>query len=256
LASALWGGITRKAQSFRGDVEAGAGAQYRQCRSGSARGSVVIAFVIARVVRDANRSKSPAGATGSAVAPRSARAVGSQPGMGAAAADEPADSADASAELEPADEDSEAVAGTAPVVGTGPCRFTVATRPARSTIKLDDQPVGTSPITIQATCDKHKLEAAHARYQNLTRWVTPAADKPQEVAINLSRPVHAVTVTSVPPGAELSIDGHRAGITPAVVQMTGFATVHLTFTKSGFRSLTKKVYSKLPQDSVSVKLMR
>ena len=68
--------------------------------------------------------------------------------------------------------------------------------------------------------------------------------------------IHLVTVTSFPPGAELSIDGHRAGTTPTVVQVMGFATVHLTFSKAGFQSVTKKVYSKLPQDRVFVKLVR
>jgi hypothetical protein len=63
-------------------------------------------------------------------------------------------------------------------------------------------------------------------------------------------------VSSFPPGAELSIDGHRAGTTPTVVQMTGFATVNLTFTKQGFQSVTKKIYSKLPLDKVFVKLMK
>ena len=116
--------------------------------------------------------------------------------------------------------------------------------------------MGPSPLTIAGTCDKHKVEAAHARYQSLTKWVTLASDKPQELDISLPRPSHAVTVTSFPSGAELSIDGHRAGTTPTVVQMMGFATVHLTFTKAGFRTVTTKVYSKLPQDRVFVKLVK
>jgi len=61
---------------------------------------------------------------------------------------------------------------------------------------------------------------------------------------------------SSPLGAELSIDGHRAGTTPTVVQMMGFAAVNLTFTKQGFQSVTRKVYSKLAQDRVFVKLPR
>jgi hypothetical protein len=60
----------------------------------------------------------------------------------------------------------------------------------------------------------------------------------------------------VPPGAELSIDGRRAGTTPTVVQVMGFASVNLTFSKPGFQSVTRRVYSKLAQDRVSVKLSR
>jgi hypothetical protein len=244
---------------------------------GSAVVAIAVAFLIARWARGAHPVE-PAVAGGAlAVAPRAAPAPGQRPGAkadasasavhdrrvtsaaasaGAAAAPErSAGEADALADPLPED-DGEAVSGGTPIVGSGPCRFTVATTPAGSMIRFDDQALGPSPLTIDGTCDKHKIEASHARYQNLTRWVTLAADKPQELDLSLPRPVHAVTVTSFPPGAELSIDGHRAGTTPAVVQMMGFATVHLTFTKPGFQSVTKKVYSKLPQDRVFVKLLR
>jgi hypothetical protein len=154
------------------------------------------------------------------------------------------------------DDEGEVIAGGPPVVGSGPCRFTVATTPAASIIRLDDQVMGPSPITIDSTCEKHKIDVSHARYQSTTRWVTLVAGKPQELGINLTRPTHAVTVTSSPSGAELSIEGRRAGTTPTVIQMMGFATVSLRFTKQGFQSVTKKVYSKLPQDRVFVKLSK
>jgi hypothetical protein len=177
-----------------------------------------------------------------------------EPASGAA---EPADSLQPEGEGEcEGEHEGEAASGGIPIVGSGPCRFTIATTPAGSSVRIDNQPMGPSPLTIDATCEKHKIEVSHARYRSLTRWVTLAADKPQQLDVSLPRPVHAVTVASSPPGAELSINGHRAGTTPTVVQMIGFATVNLTFTKPGFKSVTKKVYSKLPQDRVFVKLLR
>ena len=146
--------------------------------------------------------------------------------------------------------------GGVPIVGSGPCRLVIATTPAASIIRFDDQALGPSPLSIDATCEKHRVDISHARYQTVTRWVTLAADKPSELEVNLPRPIHAVTVTSFPPGAELSIDGRRAGTTPTIVQMMGFATVNLTFSKAGFQSVTKKVYSKAAQDRVFVKLMK
>ncbi len=252
--------------------------------SGAAAVAVVIAFVVARVVRGSIREDpaviaTSAGGATSRAAPAPAVRPGEPAGSGSHAsraaghdrkaivAVEPAGSADPAGATDPGsadppaepispDDDGEAASGGTPIVGSGPCRFSVATTPAGSTIRLDDQVMGPSPITIEGTCDKHKIDVSHARYQSVTRWVTPTADKPQQLDISLPRPVHAVTVTSVPPGAELSIDGHRAGTTPTVVQMMGFATVNLTFTKAGFQTVTKKVYSKLPQDRVSVKLLR
>jgi hypothetical protein len=216
---------------------------------GSAVIAIAVAFVIARWARGASAVEPAPVGSAQIVAPRTTPA----PAGSAAVLD---DDADTVSEPPPSEDDGEAVSGGTPIVGSGPCRFTVATTPAGSMIRFDDQALGPSPLTIDGSCDKHKVEASHARYQSLTRWVTLVADKPQQLDLSLPRPVHAVTVTSFPPGAELSIDGHRAGTTPAVVQVMGFASVHLTFTKPGFKSVTRRIYSKLPQDRVFVKLLR
>jgi hypothetical protein len=236
---------------------------------GSVAVAIVVAFVLARLARGVDRGKPAVVATNTVVVDHPTPGATTAPAVptapvapaGSRAAPAPAaldsdDSADPSEESPPPDDDGEARSGGTAAVGSGPCRLTVATTPAGSIIRFDDQEIGTSPITINGTCDKHKIDAGHVRYQSLTRWVTLSADKLQQLDLSLPRPIHAVTVTSFPPGAELSIDGHRAGTTPTVVQMMGFATVHLTFSKVGFRSVTKKVYSKLPQDRVFVKLIR
>src|SRR5262249_58713178 len=101
-----------------------------------------------------------AGARAGAVAPprtpqRSAppSAAGGDPdGASAGDTEPPAGAGDATS-----DEDGEAAAGGTPVVGSGPCRFTVATTPAGAVVRLDDQPMGPSPITIEGSCDKHKV---------------------------------------------------------------------------------------------------
>jgi hypothetical protein len=230
---------------------------------GTAAAAILVAIALARMVRgsghDAAATAQASYATPTSATTRSPSPVHVAPRAGSAApvSRDPKPLPPAPA-IEPlsAEEDGEVVAGGTLVVGSGPCKLTVSTTPAGSIVRLDDQPVGPSPITIEGSCNKHKIDVAHARYQGTTRWVTLAADKPQDVDISLPRPIHAVTVTSFPPGAELSIDGHRAGTTPTIVQMMGFASVNLTFTKAGFQSVTKKVYSKLPQDHVFVKLAK
>jgi hypothetical protein len=243
---------------------------------GSAVLAIILAFVMARLARGSDRAApaSPAGAapapvrsaapppTTPAPAAAPAGAAGAAPSRTGTAGSAAGDPDGASAgDGDPsgagaADDDSETAAGGAPVVGSGPCRFTVATTPAGAVVRFDDQSMGPSPITINGSCDKHKVDVGHVRYQSVTKWVTLSADKPQQLDISLPRPIHAVTVTSSPPGAELSIDGHHAGTTPAVVQVSGFATVNLTFTKAGFQTVTRKVYSKVAQDRVFVKLTK
>jgi hypothetical protein len=144
--------------------------------------------------------------------------------------------------------------GAGPIVGSGPCRFSITTTPSSSQIRLDDQIAGISPLVIAASCERHKLEVSHARYQSLTRSVALSPEHPQELDISLPRPIHTVTVTSFPPGAQLVVDGRAAGTTPAVLQIVGFSTVSLTLSKPGFPSVTRKLYSKLAQDRVFVKL--
>jgi hypothetical protein len=253
---------------------------------GTAVAAIVVAFVIARLVRGAPHAEPRPVASGAHVVapptptpprptptttppppaapqiadPSARSGSGSQPTAAAATGSRIA-APPAPGKAEPASGpvpsgDGDLSAGSTPLVGSGPCRVTVATTPAGSIVRLDDTAIGPSPLIIASTCDKHRIDVSHARYQSLTRWVTLTADKPQELDVNLPRPIHAVTVTSFPTGAELSIDGHRAGTTPTVVQMMGFATVNLTFSKAGFQSVTRKVYSKLAQDHVFVKLMR
>ncbi len=78
---------------------------------------------------------------------------------------------DEAAPEEPATPDSSAAEGGPPLVGSGPCRLVVATTPAGSIIKLDGDKLGPSPLTIAASCERHKLDISHPRYQPSSRFV-------------------------------------------------------------------------------------
>lgn len=156
---------------------------------------------------------------------------------------------------DPGDEpDEQAPGGGPPVVGGGPCKVVVATTPAGSIVMLDDKAVGPSPITVAASCDKHKLDISHPRYQSTTKLVTLAQGKDESLDVTLMRPTHTVTVNSTPSGATIYIDGRSAGTTPTKMSVLGFTTLKLEFKKTGYQPATKKLYSKLPQDTVSVRL--
>jgi len=141
-----------------------------------------------------------------------------------------------------------------PVVGAGPCKLTVTTTPAGSIVQVDGNPAGPSPLVIANACQRTRIDVSHPRYQSQARFVALAADHPGTLDVTLSRPTHAVTVLTLPPGAEVLIDGRRAGTTPTIVQVMGFTSVDLTIEKGGYKTLTKRVYSKVPTDRVFVKL--
>lgn len=199
--------------------------------------AILLAFFIARLARGKDPHRAPhAGSLAVATAP-------------AAITPPPAPPPAIVTPIDPA-------AAATPLVGAGACRVTIATNPAGSTVKLNDQLLGISPLTISAPCEKHKLSVARARYQTTTQWLTLSDGEARTLSITLARPVHTVTVTSSPPGADILVDGRRAGTTPAVLQLAGFAAVQVTFTKPGFQPITRKLYSKTPQDRFSVKLTR
>lgn len=86
--------------------------------------------------------------------------------------------------------------------------------------------------------------------------VNLAADKPAEIQVPLVRPTHALTVVTVPPGATISIGGNRAGTSPTSVKIMGFTGVTITVEKKGFKRVSQKVYSKVDNDRVMLKLVR
>jgi hypothetical protein len=143
--------------------------------------------------------------------------------------------------------------GGAPTFGTGPCKIAVSTTPAGSIVTVDGEVAGPSPITIGGACGKRKLDIAHPRYAPATRVVTATPD-PAPVDVALARPTHDLYVETTPPGAIVSIDGHRAGTSPTLVKVMGFTTLTLHIEKFGFAAKTEKIYSKTPHDRVAIRL--
>jgi len=143
-----------------------------------------------------------------------------------------------------------------PVVGSGPCRLTVSSTPAGSIVRIDDQTIGPSPITFEGPCKRRKVDVKHPRYALGTKFVNLTPDTPTAIQVPLVRPTHAITIVTVPPGATISIAGNRAGTSPTSVKIMGFTNVTLTVEKKGFKPMSQKVYSKVDQGRVMLKLVR
>jgi hypothetical protein len=109
---------------------------------------------------------------------------------------------------------------------------------------------------VDGPCGRRRVDLVHPRYALATRFVTTAVDQPQALEVALVRPTHSLTVVTVPPGATISIEGRRAGTTPTVVQLMGFYGVRVTIEKKGFRPVTQRVYSTVPQDRLTVRLVQ
>jgi hypothetical protein len=136
------------------------------------------------------------------------------------------------------------------------CKISVASTPAGADVTLDGQPAGATPLELPASCERHKLDIAHARYAPATRWVTPAAGEPATVELALARPTHELHVTTTPPGASIVIDGQPAGTTPALLDVQGFTVHKLELARKGFRPKTVRYYSKVPDDHLTVPMAK
>jgi hypothetical protein len=145
---------------------------------------------------------------------------------------------------------------TAPMAGEGPCQLAVASTPAGSIVHLDGKAIAPSPITIATSCERHKVDIKHPRYKLATKFVALKEGAPGAVDVTLQRPTHSVRVTSQPSGATIFIDGHRAGTTPTVLSVLGFSNLKLEVKKTGYATISRKLYSKTAQDKVAVKLTK
>jgi hypothetical protein len=133
--------------------------------------------------------------------------------------------------------------------------MSITVTPAGSTVKVDGAKVGVSPMVFDGPCAPRRLDIVHPRYAPATRVVTPVLDKPETVEVTLVRPTHQLTVVTTPPGATISIEGRRAGTSPTVIQLMGFVGVKLTIEKKGYKTITQRVYSKVPQDRLTVRML-
>jgi hypothetical protein len=145
--------------------------------------------------------------------------------------------------------------GDPSAVGSGPCRISITASPAGAAVKVDGQSVGVSPMTLDGPCQPRRVELSHPRYATVARVVTPVLDKPESLEVTLTRPTHYLNVVSTPPGATILVEGRRAGTSPAVVQVPGFTSVRITIEKPGYKAITQRVYSRVPQDRLTVRML-
>ena len=123
-------------------------------------------------------------------------------------------------------------------------------------MSVDGKPVGRSPLSIDGPCAKKQIDIVHGRYAAVQKFVEPAAGKPEKIEVTLERPTHAVLIVTQPPGAKISLNGQRAGVSPTVVNVMGFESMRLTADKPGFKTKTVTLYSRVPRDRMTIALDR
>ncbi len=142
------------------------------------------------------------------------------------------------------------------IVGTGPCRFDVASSPAGADVAVDGTLRGTSPLAIATECGTHRIDISRVRYQTMTVWAAVAGDRPEPIDVALARPIHTVWIATRPAGAQIVIDGHAVGQTPTALNVLGYVPVALELRKPGYRAAMREIYSIVPRDAVVIPLVK
>jgi len=143
--------------------------------------------------------------------------------------------------------------------------LTVDTRPPAADVSIDGQPRGTTPLTLSVTPGAHSLTL---RKNDAERVVPLTVAAGQQVAQYFElTPAPRVdtaarlSVTTDPPGARVSVDGHPRGVSPLVIGDLAAAEHRVTVASSGGSAdrritleagTTKELVFSLPRTSAPV----
>ena len=107
-------------------------------------------------------------------------------------------------------------------------------------ILIDRQAVGETPLNdLEVAAGSHLLQIETDLYRPLETTITVEGEgRRQSLTFGLTPDYADVSVDSKPPGAEISVDGHRHGVTPATLPM-GAGRRRLELRRAGYKPWEK-----------------
>jgi hypothetical protein len=123
----------------------------------------------------------------------------------------------------------------------------VTTSPTGSTVSVDGQERGLSPLTVSVAAGMHDVVAERPRWAAARAHVDGAG----RVQLTLARPTVRLRVTSTPPGASVRLDGRDVGTTPLDVDAAAYELHHVRLERDG-HVWKRKIYLRPPGGVVRV----
>jgi hypothetical protein len=142
------------------------------------------------------------------------------------------------------------VAPEPPAVAPPLAPLTISTRPPGAALEVDGHAAGVSPLTLQLQPGTHTIQINKERYQPVN-W---SGEVPGNVDVALKRPEAVLHVQSTPRGAEVLVNGRKAGITPIDVKLPGFEHYPVVIRAPGRQPWQKTVYLQPPSAQISATL--
>ncbi len=109
-------------------------------------------------------------------------------------------------------------------------------------VYVDGKRIGHPPLDEPVPCgNKIAIAIKHPRYDEVERTVVAEPGKPAEVDVTLVRPHVSIKLSSVPPGATLSVDGNIVGRAPAKATIQAYTPVWVTASLDGYKPWSKRI---------------
>ena len=114
-------------------------------------------------------------------------------------------------------------------------------KPARARLMLNGREVGTTPYRGELTEGKYKLRFELAGYSPLEQTVTLSRGENFKMEYALTPLPGGISISSVPEGAAVFINGKKRGVTPCVLTDLPAAVYEVRAEKDGYDPVTRKV---------------
>jgi len=128
--------------------------------------------------------------------------------------------------------------------------ISLATMPADATITIDDEAVGTTPVTFEALDGERRLKVSKFGYKSVESILRVEAGVSQQLPdLILEKADGSLSLTTTPAGASITVDGRYLGLTPLDVKLPPTNDVSLTLSKAGFNTVNRSLQIRPEEDA-------
>jgi formylglycine-generating enzyme required for sulfatase activity len=118
----------------------------------------------------------------------------------------------------------------------------IASTPAGASILLDGEPAGTTPATIEVLQGERELSLQLPGFAQESRSISAEAGIAQDLGtITLTPATGVLTLSSVPAGANVSVNGEFAGQTPLELELEPDRDHRISVSRAGYRRASETV---------------
>jgi hypothetical protein len=128
---------------------------------------------------------------------------------------------------------------------SGACSLALHTNPTDAEVTANGKVIGRTPLkAAPIPCGDVALSINHPRYVQFSKNVHVDSGTTLTLNENLTRPTAILDITTVPPGANVTVQGAGTHAAPASVPIDAFTSIRVDAQLAGYKPWTQYVYSK------------